>query len=255
MAVPLWAGRGVAAVVFVLIGMGVTAAIGRVMFPADLIQRAEYVRTALLKAGGREDPLALQRPAELARMERPFAEHRLLTLLHVVPGGLFFVLIPLQFSSRVRARYPKLHRYSGRILLTGITVSLIPGLFFGIVMPFGGRLEAMLIALLGIFLLYAMAMAVMAIRRGEVARHREWMIRMFANALAISTVRLVGGPIEFVLTPYGVPPSERFVLAIWVAWLLTLAGAECWIRYTRPLAAHWAPVRPVTGLAAGSQRD
>lgn len=235
MAIPLWAGRGVSAVVLVLIGIGVAASIGRVVFPADMIQRVEPVRAELLKAFDREDPLALQRPAELARMDRPFTEHRFLTLLHVVSGSLFFVFAPLQFSARLRARHRTLHRYSGRILLTVITVSLIPGLFFGIVTPFGGRLEAVMIAALGIFLLYAMATAVVAIRRGEVARHREWMIRVFANVLAIATVRLVGGPIEFVLTPYGVPPADRFVLAIWAAWLLTLGAAECWIRYTRPL--------------------
>lgn len=246
MAIPLWAGRGVSGVVLVLIGIGVAVSIGRVVFPADMIQRAEPARAALLKAFDRADPLALQRPAELARMDRPFVEHRFLTLLHIVPGSLFLVFAPLQFSARLRARHRKLHRYSGRILLTVITVSLIPGLFFGIVMPFGGRFEAVMIAALGIFFLYAMATAVMAIRRGEVARHREWMIRMFANVLAISTVRLVGGPIDFVLTPYGVAPADLFVLSIWTAWLLTLGGAECWIRYTRPAVAQGAQLRPVT---------
>ena len=92
----------------------------------------------------------------------------------------------------------------------------------------------MTIAAVGIFFLYAMATAFMAIRRGEVVRHREWMIRMFAIALAISTVRLIGGPIDFVLTPYGVSPADLFVLSIWTAWLLTIGAAECWIRYTRP---------------------
>jgi uncharacterized membrane protein len=232
-AVPLWATRGVSAVVFILIAIGVAAAVGRVLFPEDMIQRAEPMRTDFLKAWDREDPLALQRPAEIARMDRPFAEHRWLTLAHVVPGALFFVFAPLQFSSRLRARYLNLHRWSGRILLCVVTVSLLPGLFFGIVMPFGGPAEAVTIAAIGIFFLYAMATAFIAIRRGAVRRHREWMIRMFAIALAISTVRLIGGPLDFVLTPYGIPPPDLFVLSIWTAWLLTIVGAECWIRYTR----------------------
>jgi uncharacterized membrane protein len=233
-AVPRWATRGIAVVVFVLIAIGVAAAIGRVVFPADTIQRADPMRTAMLDALDREDPLALQRPAELARMDRPFAEHRFLTLAHVVPGALFFVFAPLQFSARLRARYLNLHRWSGRILLSVVAVSVLPGLFFGIVMPFGGPGEAVMIAAAGIFFFYAMARAFMAIRRGEVARHREWMIRMFATTLAIATVRLIGGPIDFVLTPYGIPPSDLFVLSIWTAWLLTIGCAECWIRYTRP---------------------
>lgn len=223
-----------------MITIGVAAAIGRVFFPADMIQRTEAIRAEILKAWDREDPLALQRPAEVARMDRTFTEHRFLTLLHVVPGALFFVFAPLQFSARLRARYLNLHRWSGRILLPVITVSLLPGLFFGIVMPFGGPAEAVGIAAVGIFLLYAMATAFMAIRRGEVMRHREWMIRMFAVALAISTVRLIGGPIDFVLAPYGVSPSDLFVLSIWTAWLLTIGGAESWIRYTRPRVARKA---------------
>lgn len=219
--------------VVVLIALGLTAAVGRVMFPADMIQREDPIRTDVFKALNRHDPFALQRQAEVARMDRPFAEHRLLTLLHVVPGGLFFLFAPLQFSSRLRARYRTLHRYSGRILLAVVFISLMPGLFFGIVMPFGGGAEAIMIALIGVYLPFATAQAVAAIRRGEIARHREWMIRMFATVLAIATVRLIGAPIDLLLTPYGVPPSELFVVAIWTAWLLTIGGAECWIRYTR----------------------
>jgi uncharacterized membrane protein len=241
MAVPRWATRSVSAVVLLLITIGVAAAIGRVVFPADVIQRMDPVRTAYLEAWDRKDPLALQRPAELARMDRPFAEHRFLTLAHVVPGALFFVFAPLQFSARLRARYLNLHRWSGRMLLPIVTVSLLPGLFFGIVMPFGGRAEAVMIAAVGVFFIFAMARAFMAIRRGEVLRHREWMIRMFATALAIATVRLFGGPIDFMLTPYAIPPADVFVLSIWAAWLLTIGAAEGWIRYTRPRQA-------VTGL-------
>ena len=178
MAIPRWAGRGASAVVLVLIAIGITASVGRVVIPADMIQRAEPARTAVLKAFNRQDPLTLQRPAELASMDRPFAEHRFLTLVHVVSGGLFFMFVPLQFLRRLRARQPTVHRYSGRILLTMLTISLMPGLFFGLVMPFGGGLEAVMLGTLGISLLYAMAMAVIAIRRGDMAR-----------------------PIDFVLTP------------------------------------------------------
>ena len=227
-----WVRRGVSALVLLLITIGVIAAIARVVFPVDVIQRMEPWRAGIIEAWQRGDPLAAQRPAELARMDGSFAEHRFLTLLHIVPGGLFLVFAPLQFSARIRARR-QLHRYSGWLLITLISASVLPGLFFGIVLPFGGRSEAVMIAAAGIFLLYSIAAAVRAIRGGDTARHREWMIRMFGNALAISTVRLIGAPIEFLLTPYAVPPAQRFVVAIWTAWLLALGGAEWWIGYTR----------------------
>lgn len=83
----------------------------------------------------------------------------------------------------------------------------------------------------------SVSLAVVAIRRGQVARHREWMIRAFAVALGISTVRVVGTVFDVALTPAGVPPPEVFVLSLWTGWTLTLAAAEAWIRYTRAAPA------------------
>lgn len=58
---------------------------------------------------------------------------------------------------------------------------------------------------------------------------------MFAIALSIASVRVVGVPIAFLLIMrYGVSLSDMFALSVWAGWLLTVGGAECWIRYTRP---------------------
>ena len=52
----------------------------------------------------------------------------------------------------------------------------------------------------GLFLAAA-ARGYIAIRRHQVARHREWMIRLVALALAISTVRILMGVLDYALTP------------------------------------------------------
>jgi len=85
----------------------------------------------------------------------------------------------------------------------------------------------------GLFL--ALARAVAAIRAGRVAAHREWMIRAFAVALGISTVRLVAAALDLVVSPYGVPLAPLFVASLWIGWGVTVAAAELWIRYTRRL--------------------
>ena len=59
------------------------------------------------------------------------------------------------------------------------------------------------------------------------------MIRAFAIALGISTVRVVALIFDLTLTPAGVRTPDVFVLSIWIGWLLTMAVAEAWIRYTR----------------------
>lgn len=226
--------RALWAVVVVLVATGVFVAVGRTVFLDDFITRADPVRAWSMAAMGRDDPLALQRPAELARADGNFAAHHALTLLHVVPGALFLLFAPVQFSSRIRSRNPALHRWSGRILLPLLVVTVIPGMYFGVRIPYGGPGEAVAVALFGAALLVSIVVAFVAIRRRQIARHREWMIRVFAFAVAISTQRFAFAAIDAALTPYSVPPPDQFVLSVWTAWIVTLAAAEAWIRYTRP---------------------
>jgi len=183
----------------------------------------------------RDDPFALERPVELARVDGRFAAHPLLTLVHVLLGGFFLLVAPLQFSARIRTRHIQFHRWSGRILLPAVVVSVLAGLYFGIFIPYGGPGEAAAIALFGGLFLVAICRAFLAIRRHQVARHREWMIRVFAIAIAISTVRVVAVVLDVALTPAGFRPPELFVLSLWTGWVITLGVAELWIRYTRPV--------------------
>jgi hypothetical protein len=107
------------------------------------------------------------------------------------------------------------------------------GLYFGLLMPYGGLGEATATVFFGGLFVFSVGRAFVAIRRGQVARHREWMIRAFAIAIGISTVRVVGTAFDIVLTPAGLPPPELFVLSLWTGWTVTLAAGELWIRYTR----------------------
>jgi len=225
--------RAVRATVALLVILGVSAAVGRTIFPDDLITRFEPVRQWLFDAFGRDDPRADTRAAALAVADGRFAAHPLLTRIHVVFGGLFVMFAPLQFSSAMRARNIRLHRWSGRILLPLAVISVITSLYFGILIPFGGLGEAIAIALFGGIFIASASRAYLAIRRKEVERHREWMIRTFAIALSISTVRLVDAPVDLILTPAGVRPPGVLVVAMWTGWVITVALAELWIRHTR----------------------
>jgi uncharacterized membrane protein len=219
--------------VVLLVLVGVTAALGRSVFPTDLATRAEPFRQQLLDAFNLDDPFALQRAGELDLFDRRFAAHPVVTLLHVVPGAIFLILAPLQFLSRVRDRHIRFHRWSGRLIVLAAWVSGVAGLYFGLFMPYGGRGETIAIALFGGLLLAAVTMGVVSIRRGQVARHREWMIRAFAVAIAVSTVRIVAAILDVALTPAGFGPRTVFVISIWTGWVITLGAAELWIIHTR----------------------
>lgn len=238
-------GQGVLAL---LVLVGVAAAAARASFPADLGARMDPYRTRLLRALGLADPNAGTRASEVARFDAAFADRQAPTLLHVVPGGLFLLLAPLQFWSRLRTRHPRVHRWCGRFLLLCALVSAANGLDFGLRLPYAGTPEALAIALFGGLFLLAIVRGFVAIRRRDPARHREWMIRAFAVALGISTVRLLGGIFDLALAPAGVGPSAIFVLALWTGWLSTVAAAELWIRGTRLAAPRALELRPGPAL-------
>jgi uncharacterized membrane protein len=112
-------------------------------------------------------------------------------------------------------------------------------------MPIGGIPEAIGVGLFGGLFIVSLGNAYIAIRRRQVARHREWMIRAFATAIAISTVRVIAVAMDVALTLAGVRPPMVFVITIWTGWIVTLAIAEGWIRSGRS-----APATPPAPLQA-----
>jgi uncharacterized membrane protein len=225
--------RGIQATVALLVAVGVAASLGRGVFVSDFATRAEPLRQWILHALDRDDAFGEERAVDLSIFDGRYGAHPLATVLHVLPGGLFLLLAPLQFSPRVRSQFIRFHRWSGRVLVLAALVAAATGLYFGLFMPFAGPGESVPIALFGGLLLYALPKAVIAIRRGQAARHREWMIRAFALALEVSTVRIVGAVLDLTMTPAGYGPRPMFVVALWTGWVVTLGAAEIWVRYTR----------------------
>ncbi len=216
--------------------IGATAGIYRAAYVADATVRADPVRERLLRTLDRPDPRIADRPAELRRFDAPFAAHPVLTRWHVIPGTLFFLVAPLQFLTRLRNRYRGLHRWSGRVLVCALLASMAPALYFGLGFPFAGVGEAVVIAAVAIMLFTAVGRAFVAIRRGDVAHHREWMLRAYALTLGIASVRVVGAVVDVALTPLGIRPATGFVIALWLGWGLTAGVAELWIIHTRARA-------------------
>lgn len=159
-----------------------------------------------------------------------FTTHPLITLLHVMPAALFMVLAPLQLSERLRRRNIALHRWFGRLLvLLAIPVGL-SGLWFGLLVPFAGAVEALAILIFGTWFFYALGRGFLAVRRRDVAGHREWMLRMLAIALGVGAVRIVGILLAL-LTREG--PAAWFGASVWIGFASAATVAELWIRRSR----------------------
>ena len=108
-------------------------------------------------------------------------------LPHGIGGALALLLAPLQFSTRLRQRYLRLHRVLGRLYVTcvviaapvAIPIALIQGpptLFMAAVMQTSGWIVTTFIALY-------------AVRTGNIKQHREWMIRSYPFAMVFVVAR------------------------------------------------------------------
>ena len=184
--------------------------------------------------------------AEYREGARKYSTYPGVALMHVIPGALILAFAPLQFSRRIRTRHPGIHRATGRALLVLAVAAGLSGLFFGLLMPYGGAIEASAIALFGAFFLFAAARAYLAIRRRDVARHREWMIRMFAAALAVAFMRLIAFAFVAIAGVQGLS-RDAAGFTMWAGWLITLAAAELWIRRSRgPATAAQLPEARMT---------
>jgi uncharacterized membrane protein len=163
-----------------------------------------------------------------------FVEYPTIVALHVVLGGVYLLFAPFQFVGRIRSRHLGYHRRMGRVLVALGLVVGATALFVGLVIPFSGWAERVLIALFGGLFLFALGKGFVHVRAGRVGLHREWMIRAFAIALAIATQRLIFVPSLFVVVD---PTGGRIVtlsIAAWSAALVVHSSlAEAWIRLTR----------------------
>jgi uncharacterized membrane protein len=182
-------------------------------------------------------PSARNNPA--AELDKHFANHRALTLAHVLPAMLFMVLGPLQFIRSLRTKHPQVHRWSGRIFLTASAVVGITGLTMAFGKTIGGIDEKAAITLFGTFFLIALAKALWHTLRREFIQHREWMIRGYAIGLAVATIRPIMGTFfaAALMKGHTPEPKEFFGTAFWIGFTLQMIAAEIWVNYTRNVAA------------------
>ncbi len=158
---------------------------------------------------------------------RRYAQHPGLAYAHIVPGMLYLFGALVQLSARIRTRHGDWHRRLGRVVAPLGVAAGTTGLVVGVVMPWGGRAESLASALFGAWMAVALVVAVRAVRAGDVAAHRRWMVRAFAVGLAVATIRLWVGLFEATgLVGF----RAGFGLAFWLAFTMHAAIAEWWLR-------------------------
>jgi len=115
-------------------------------------------------------------PAAAAELDADFTRKAVLTLVHIVAALVFVLLVPLQFSGTLRARHPRVHRWTGRIVMALTPVIGLSALLL-LVHPIGGIPEVTAILFFDGLFLFAMGRAFVLARQRRFPQHREWVIR------------------------------------------------------------------------------
>jgi uncharacterized membrane protein len=189
---------------------------------------AAVTRRTLVLLWPRQLGGGLSNPA--AALDAGFDRHTALTLIHILPGALFLALVPFQFIGSVREKHLQLHRWMGRCMVVLGLIIGVSALVMSYRMNIGGPNETAATTLYAILFLICLVKAYVHIRRKEVARHREWMIRMYGVGLGVATTRpIVGMFFAF----RRLTPHEFFGIAFWLGFTITFLVAEAWVDYTR----------------------
>ena len=138
-----------------------------------------------------------------------------------------------QFSTRIQDHYPKLHRIFGYIYLTDVLLLTGPA---GLIMGFyanGGITSRISFVVLAVLWMAFTVIALVKIKKGDYAAHRNFMIRSFALTLSALTLRAWKWGIT---NSFELPPMDVYRAVAWLGWVPNLAIAEFLIwRYSRRL--------------------
>ncbi len=109
--------------------------------------------------------------------------------LHAAFSATALLLVPLQLHGGLRRRAPRLHRWLGHVYVACAVVGAIAGL----ALAWGsaaGAIASLGFGLLAVAWLVTTLLGWQAGRRGQLSRHRDWMIRSCSLTLAAVTLRV-----------------------------------------------------------------
>ncbi|MEV8636023.1 DUF2306 domain-containing protein [Streptosporangium sp. NPDC051023] len=156
--------------------------------------------------------------------------------LHVCFAGLALLVSPAQFVTRLRVRAPRVHRICGRIATGCIWIAGPAGLVMA-PLNLAGPVGAVGFGTLAVLWTGFAVAAYRAIRRGDVASHRDWAIRAFAMTYAAVMLRLwlvVLDPLQVAIGLDADTAFQRsYLIVSFLCWVPNLLVAEGMLRRNR----------------------
>ena len=148
-------------------------------------------------------------------------------LLHVSAGSVALLIGPAQVWLGLTYAKPEWHRRLGLVYIASVLTSSVAAVYLltytGLGLGFQSGIGGLAIAWL-----VTTGLAFVAIRRGLIEQHREWMIRSYVVTTGFITFRVMMD----VLTAFqvGTSPGERRGVAAWSCWAAPLLITEAIIQ-------------------------
>jgi uncharacterized membrane protein len=153
-------------------------------------------------------------------------------IIHVVSVTLFCVIGAFQFVPSLRIQN-KWHRTSGRMLVPFGFASAITGLWMSHVYALpesDGSILYIERLVVGVAMLIALSLGIMAIRRRDYTHHRNWMMRAYAIGMGAGTQVLTNLPWILLV---GTPDVDTRAVLMGAGWVINVVVVEWLIRRGR----------------------
>ena len=152
--------------------------------------------------------------------------------IHAAAASTALLVAPLQFIARLRKRFPRIHRITGRLYV----VACVIGGLTGLPLAWGataGPIATAGFGILAILWLWTTMVAWRLAVDGRFAEHRRWMIRSIALTAAGIMLRIYLGimltlPVEF---------YEGYRVIAFLCWVPNILLAELYLRRGRRVSA------------------
>jgi len=160
---------------------------------------------------------------------------------HILSGPISLILGMILISARFRIRFPRWHRYLGRVQFACVLLLVTPSGFAMAFRAAAGPVAAVSLATLAFLTATCVSIGTWSAMKRRFAAHRRWMWRCYLLLCSAVVLRVIGG----LATVTGMTYSWVDPVATWASWVVPLAVFEIAERRRRK-ARSFAHAQPRT---------
>lgn len=135
-----------------------------------------------------------------------------------------------QFSTRLRQRFPKLHRLVGRVYILLVICFACPSGFVMAIHANGGWIAQTSFTILSVLWFRFTYIAYRSAIKGDWEKHRNFMLRSYSLTLSAISLRLFKW---IIISNLALPPMDTYRIVALASWTINLAIVEIYILWNR----------------------